>query len=150
MNESSNSDWQSRLEDFLQVSRNESLTDAQRTELNEILRNHAAARSHAAKHLLDDAAITDCLREQAVSALFREDAQPFATAKATPRSRWLHWRPLAAAAAGIVFGMFCTSMVWAGVALFRRGPEPVAVALANENKNKNQQNRYKEKYINKR
>lgn len=46
-------------------------------------------------------------------------------------NRWLQWRPLAAAAAGIVFGMFCTSVVWAGVALFRRGPEPVAVALAN-------------------
>lgn len=26
--------------------------------------------------------------------------------------RWLSWRPLAAAAAGIVFGMFCTSMVF--------------------------------------
>ena len=62
MNESSNSDWQSRLEELLQVSRNESLTDAQRTELNEILRNQAAPRSHATKHLLDDAAITDYLR----------------------------------------------------------------------------------------
>ena len=28
-------------------------------------------------------------------------------------SRWLSWRPLAAAAAGIVLGMFCTSVVWA-------------------------------------
>lgn len=27
-------------------------------------------------------------------------------------SRWLSWRPLTAAAAGIVFGMFCTSMVF--------------------------------------
>ena len=26
---------------------------------------------------------------------------------------WLSWRPLTAAAAGIVFGMFCTSVVWA-------------------------------------
>ena len=32
----------------------------------------------------------------------------------TPRiSRWLAWRPLAAAAAGIVFGMFCASLAWA-------------------------------------
>jgi hypothetical protein len=30
-----------------------------------------------------------------------------------PSSRWLSWRPLTAAAAGLVFGMFCTSMVWA-------------------------------------
>jgi hypothetical protein len=32
------------------------------------------------------------------------------------RSRWLQWRPLAAAAAGIVFGMLCTSVVFAYVA----------------------------------
>jgi len=30
-----------------------------------------------------------------------------------PRSnRWIAWRPLTAAAAGVVFGMFCTSMVF--------------------------------------
>jgi len=29
------------------------------------------------------------------------------------RARWFQWRPLTAAAAGLVFGMFCTSMVWA-------------------------------------
>jgi hypothetical protein len=32
------------------------------------------------------------------------------------RSVWLSWRPLTAAAAGIAFGMFCTSMVFAYVA----------------------------------
>ena len=30
-----------------------------------------------------------------------------------PRSVWFSWRPLTAAAAGIVLGMFCTSVVWA-------------------------------------
>lgn len=29
------------------------------------------------------------------------------------RERWLNWKPIAAAAAGIVFGMFCTSVVFA-------------------------------------
>jgi hypothetical protein len=29
------------------------------------------------------------------------------------RERWLNWRPLAAAAAGLLFGMFCTSVVFA-------------------------------------
>ena len=29
------------------------------------------------------------------------------------RSRWLSWRPLAAAAAGVVFGLFCASVAWA-------------------------------------
>jgi hypothetical protein len=33
-----------------------------------------------------------------------------------PSFRWLSWRPLAAAAAGLVIGMFCTSMVFAYVA----------------------------------
>lgn len=34
------------------------------------------------------------------------------TAK-TPRTAWFSWRPIAAAAAGIVFGMFCTSVLFA-------------------------------------
>jgi hypothetical protein len=39
------------------------------------------------------------------------------TAPATTRSpRWLSWRPLTAAAAGILFGMFCTSVVFGYVA----------------------------------
>ncbi len=32
--------------------------------------------------------------------------------KTAPPNRWLAWRPLTAAAAGIVFGMFCTSLVF--------------------------------------
>ncbi|CAN5886549.1 hypothetical protein BH11VER1_BH11VER1_06300 [soil metagenome] len=54
------------------------------------------------------------------------------TGQASPRPmRWLQWRPLMAAAAGIMFGMFCTSMVYgyvlprAGEALMQR------LALAN-------------------
>ena len=31
---------------------------------------------------------------------------------ATRRSGWFSWRPLTAAAAGILFGMFCTSVVF--------------------------------------
>ena len=34
------------------------------------------------------------------------------TAAKTPRTAWFAWRPLTAAAAGIVFGMFCTSVVF--------------------------------------
>jgi hypothetical protein len=45
-----------------------------------------------------------------------------------PAGRWFSWRPLTAAAAGIVFGMFCTSMVWAlaGPGKVRRVPLSVA------------------------
>jgi hypothetical protein len=35
------------------------------------------------------------------------------------RERWLKWRPLAAAAAGLVLGMFCTSVVFAYVGPMR-------------------------------
>lgn len=35
------------------------------------------------------------------------------TAAKSPRTAWFSWRPIAAAAAGIVFGMFCTSVVFA-------------------------------------
>ena len=36
-----------------------------------------------------------------------------AFAQAKRRSRWFQWRPIAAAAAGLVLGMFCTSVVFA-------------------------------------
>lgn len=41
-------------------------------------------------------------------------ASPMAGETSRP-ARWLSWRPLTAAAAGIVFGMFCTSVVFAYV-----------------------------------
>lgn len=51
-----------------------------------------------------------------------------ASAIAPKTTRWLTWRPLTAAAAGIVFGMFCTSVVFGFVV--QRGLEkktPLAV-----------------------
>ena len=57
------------------------------------------------------------------------------------RSRWLSWRPLAAAAAGIVFGIICTSVVFAYVAPslgkvltllddgFESGPAPLVTGV---------------------
>ncbi|MFN0075581.1 MAG: hypothetical protein ACKVY0_03805 [Prosthecobacter sp.] len=50
-----------------------------------------------------------------VDAALRQEAsaQPMPTrAAALKPARWLSWRPLTAAAAGIVFGMFCTSVVF--------------------------------------
>lgn len=56
-------------------------------------------------------------------------------------NRWLSWRPLTAAAAGIVFGMFCTSVVFAYVApslgkvitllqeSFESGPAPLVTGV---------------------
>lgn len=50
-----------------------------------------------------------------VDAALRQEAagQPMPTRVSAPKpARWLTWRPLTAAAAGLVFGMFCTSMVF--------------------------------------
>ncbi len=50
-----------------------------------------------------------------VDAALRQEAagQPMPTRVTAPKpARWLTWRPLTAAAAGIVFGMFCTSVVF--------------------------------------
>jgi hypothetical protein len=54
----------------------------------------------------------------ALSAAAREIPVRAAEDKTSPshRSGWLQWRPLAAAAAGLAVGMFCTSIVWAYVA----------------------------------
>lgn len=64
------------------------------------------------------------------TALRQEAAgQPMPTRVTAPKpTRWLTWRPLTAAAAGIVFGMFCTSVVFGYVV--QRGWEkktPLAV-----------------------
>lgn len=61
-----------------------------------------------------------------------------------PRSVWFSWRPLAAAAAGIMFGMFCTSVLLAyvGPSLgkvitllqegFESGPAPLLASIPQE------------------
>ena len=54
-----------------------------------------------------------------VDTALRQEAsrQPMPTRETAPKpARWLAWRPLTAAAAGIVFGMFCTSVVFGFVA----------------------------------
>ncbi len=66
-----------------------------------------------------------------VDAALRQEAagQAMPTRVTAPKpARWLTWRPLTAAAAGIVFGMFCTSVVFGFVV--QRGLEkktPLAV-----------------------
>ncbi|MEO6755421.1 MAG: hypothetical protein ABIP85_26930 [Chthoniobacteraceae bacterium] len=67
------------------------------------------------------------------------------TGEATPRpTRWLQWRPLMAAAAGIAIGIFCTSVVFAYVApslgkvitllqeSFESGPAPLVTGVPME------------------
>ena len=59
-----------------------------------------------------DAALAGNLRPTMIEGVLRT-ARQTAQASAKPRPRWLQWRPLWAAAAGLVFGLFSASVVWA-------------------------------------
>ena len=97
-------------------------TNDPRFELIRRCRDGAASTEEVAQ-------LESCLREDADFRLayvryFNLDVALSAVAKAVPkpetimasslprRNAWLSWRPLTAAAAGIVFGMFCTSVVF--------------------------------------
>ena len=89
----------------------------------------------ARRAYLDRVALSQALAEEAKSFL-PKPAEP-------PRTvvPWLSWRPIAAAAAGVVFGMFCTSELFAYVAPslgrvitllqdgFESGPAPQVTGL---------------------
>lgn len=52
------------------------------------------------------------IRTAAQAKAQQQAASGFDQKAAPTKSRWLAWRPLTAAAAGIMFGMFCTSVVF--------------------------------------
>ncbi len=86
-----------------------------RATLNELLRKDAAARAAMPRLLVDEQALIHRLRDDSIVSLL--DSAPSAGLVKPPRTpRWYSWRPLTAAAAGIVFGMFCTSVVYGFVA----------------------------------
>jgi len=86
----------------------------ERGELEERLLHSAADRAQfwklAETHVLLHEGIQQKLAEATPNPVHIE--HPVMT-QARMRSYWLQWRPLAAAAAGLVLGMFCTSMVFA-------------------------------------
>ena len=118
---SSHRSLEQRLLHLLQAVRDTHDTSA-RAELNTLLRENADARSTMARLMVDEQALTSRLRDDSIVALL-EPAQAVETALRTS-PRWFAWRPLTAAAAGIVFGMFCTSMVF-GFGVARRSLERV-------------------------
>ena len=87
-----------------------------------------------------DAALAGNLRPTMIEGVLRS-ARQTAQASVKPRSRWFQWRPLMAAAAGIVFGILCTSVVFAYVApslgkvitllqeSFEAGPAPMVMGV---------------------
>ncbi len=88
---------------------------AARTALNELLRREPAARAAMARLMVDEQALLDRLRDDGIVSLLDSAPAP-ATMTAARPARWLAWRPVTAAAAGIVLGMFCTSIVYGLVA----------------------------------
>ena len=100
--------------------------DAARATLNELLRNDATARAAMARLLVDEQALINRLRDDSIVSLL-DPAPSAGPAKVVRFPRWRSWGPLAAAAAGIVFGMFCTSVVYGFVA--RRVVKVVPLAV---------------------
>ncbi len=89
--------------------------DAARATLNELLRNDSAARATMARLMVDEHALIHRLRDDSIVSLL-DPAPPEAPAKVARFPRWFSRRPLTAAAAGIVCGMLCTSVVYGLVA----------------------------------
>jgi hypothetical protein len=109
-----NADQQKRLFQLFAAKSDDSITEAEHEELTQALRDDAEARRLWFVH-------------QDVELGLRTQLKAVPLKQPNPK-QWLQWRPLTAAAAGIVFGMFCTSVVFGFVA--QRGFEkktPLAV-----------------------
>lgn len=96
-----NSDQKKRLSELFSAHAEDSLTPKEQAELQAHLRNDSEARHWWFVH--QDVEIG--LRAQLA-------AEPFTAPKARTSLPWLSWRPLTAAAAGIMLGMLCTSVVF--------------------------------------
>ena len=87
-----------------------------------------------------EAALPEALRTSPVLKL-AQTMDPMATSQTRSWTNWLSWRPLTAAAAGVVFGIFCTSVVFAYIApslgkvmtllddSFESGPAPLVTGV---------------------
>jgi hypothetical protein len=113
-----------RLTTLLQKVRDEQ-DDQARSELNALLLTDAAARRAMAVALVNEQVLISHLRDQSIVSILNTDSFPKAAVPKT--ARWFAWRPLTAAAAGIVFGMLCTSVLFGYVAqrAVQRIPIPV-------------------------
>ena len=101
-----------RIEELLLENASRTLTEDERRELNGILRQNAAARTHAARWLADDSALADHLREASAAALYDGEVAGLAALRQFPPqpARRLGWLPLAAAAAvAILAGVWWTA-----------------------------------------
>jgi hypothetical protein len=81
-----------------------------RAELNTLLRENADARATMPRLMVDEQALISRFRDDSIVALL-EPVQAAVSPLRTGR-RWLAWRPLTAAAAGLLIGLFSASMVF--------------------------------------
>ena len=108
---SSHRSLEQRLLHLLQAVRDTHDTSA-RAELNTLLREHAEARSTMARLMVDEQALINRLRDDSIVALLEPAPAAETLTPLRTSTRWFAWRPLTAAAAGIMVGMFCTSVVF--------------------------------------
>ncbi len=118
MNPESSRPWLARLEELLMEARTRPLEPPEHAELNHLLRTQPEARTHAAQWLFDDVSLTEHLRLAQVETLFMHEGDALGgnlerTAIKSARFPWLQWRPLTAAAAGLIIGLFSASLVFA-------------------------------------
>ena len=106
---SSHRSLEQRLLHLLQALRDTHDTSA-RAELNTLLRENADARSTMARLMVDEQALISRLRDDSIVALL--EPAPKAETPLRTSTRWFAWRPLTAAAAGLVIGLFSASMVF--------------------------------------
>jgi hypothetical protein len=139
---SSHRSLEQRLLHLLQAVRDTHDTSA-RAELNTLLRENADARSTMARLMVDEQALISRLRDDSIVALL--EPAPKAETPLRTSTRWFAWRPLTAAAAGLVIGLFSASMVFGfGVSRslekvvlllqesFESGPAPLVTGIPQE------------------
>ena len=99
-----------RLDDLIDQHLNGTMNDGTRAELEERLLHSATDRARFWELAESHTLLHEGLQQQRTETV-AEPAQP----RAKSRSLWFQWRPVTAAAAGIMLGMFCTSVVFAYV-----------------------------------
>jgi hypothetical protein len=100
-----------RLDSLIDQHLNGAMSAGERRELEERLLHSAADRAR-----FWELAETHVLLHEGIQQMLAEPAARPASSEGrglSLRFRWPQWRPLTAAAAGVVFGMFCTSVVFA-------------------------------------
>jgi hypothetical protein len=104
--------------------------ESARLALNELLRKDAAARAAMARLLVDEQALVSRLRDDRIVSLL-EPTTPAPMPAFVGPARWQPWRPLTAAAAGLLLGMFFSSVVLGFVATRVNNVTKVPLAIGN-------------------